>query len=197
MADDLAALERDLRARAEKALAGARVDREVLGAGLERQLFPGGACMDAVPGSRVRSMAAPPEREPACRLRRLVARASTPCEGDDESCRAETSDRLTFALAMAAMHDHVVVAQWALDVARGRSTILDAESKHRLLTPALADTRARYERIALARPIAAIGAGEAVRILMAGDPLKRAATWATLGDAPFDVIERELALPRP
>jgi hypothetical protein len=189
LARDLAALEVDLRARAERAVTKARVDRDVLGVGLDKQLFPADACVEAVPGSRVRSMAASPEREPGCHLRRLVARAAVPCETDDDTCRAQNA---SVARALAAMHDHVVVAQWALDVARGASTIVEAEGKHHLLIPVLADARARYERIALARPIAAIGAGEAVRILMAGDPKTRAKAWSALGELPLDVVEREL-----
>jgi hypothetical protein len=123
-------------------------------------------------------MAAPKEREPACHLRHLVARA------DDDAARA---------VALAAMHDHVVVAVWALEVARGASTIAQAEGAHRLLTPVVPELRARYERIALARPVAAIGAGEAARILMEGDPKARAAAWSALGDVPLDVAERELS----
>lgn len=174
----LAALAGELRARAEPAIAAAGVEREALAASLQDHVFAEGPCVDAVPGSRVRSMAAPKEREPACHLRHLVARS------EDEPARA---------VALAAMHDHVVVAVWAIEVARGASTIAEAEGTHRLLTPILPDVRARYERIALARPVAAIGAGEAARILMAGDPKARAAAWSTLGEVPLDVAERELS----
>ncbi len=191
LARELAAVEADLRARAEHAVARARLDRDALGVGLDKQLLPSGTCVEAVPGSRVRSMAAPPEREPACHLRRLVARSAGPCETDDDACRAQNTSA---AIALAAMHDHVVVALWALDVTRGASTIADAEGKHRLLVPVLADARARYERIALARPVAAIGAGEGVRILVgnSADPKVRAATWSARGDLPLDIVEREL-----
>lgn len=174
----LATLAGELRPRAEQAVAAARIDRETLAARLDEHVFAGGPCLDAVPGSRVRSMAAPKEREPACHLRHLVARA------DDDAARA---------VALAAMHDHVVVAVWALEVARGASTIAQAQGAHRLLAPVAPELRARYERIALARPVAAIGAGEAARILMLGGPKARAATWSALGDVPLDVAERELS----
>ena len=177
LARDLAAAEADLRARAEAAIASAGLRPDSLATSLEKHVFVSGPCLDAVPGSRVRSMAAPLEREPACHLRHLVSRM------EDERERA---------LALAAMHDHVAVASWALDVARGASTIDEAEARHRLFVPVLPDTRARYERIALARPVAAIGAGEAVRILSAGDPKARAGAWSTLGDVPFDVARKEL-----
>ncbi|MBX3230506.1 MAG: hypothetical protein KIT84_02765 [Labilithrix sp.] len=169
-----AALEAELRAKAEPAVKAAGLGRDALGDALDEQLFVQGACVDAVPGSRVRSMAAPREREPACHLRKLAA-------GVDQ------------ALALAAMHDHVVVAAWALDVARGAGAIADVEAKHRLLVPVLPDTLGRLERIALARPATAIGAGVAVRILAAGDPAARAKAWSALGDVPLDIAERELA----
>lgn len=177
-ARDLDALAQDLRARAEGAVAAAGLTGDALEAALDGRVFASGACVDAVPGSRVRSIAAPPEREPACHLRHLVARA------EDDAARA---------VALAAMHDHVVVAAWALDVARGERAIAEAASRARLLVPVLPDTRARYERVALARPIAALAAAETVSVLMAGDPTARAKAWASLGEVPLDVAKRELA----
>lgn len=183
LARALAAAEADLRAQAEKAVASAGLRPDDLATSLEKHVFVSGPCLDAVPGSRVRSMAAPLEREPACHLRHLVSRM------EDERERA---------LALAAMHDHVAIASWALDVARGAFTIDEAEARHRLFVPVLPDTRARYERIALARPVSAIGAGEAVRILSAGDAKTRAGAWSAVGDVPFDVARRELgAAPSP
>ena len=123
-------------------------------------------------------MAAPQEREPGCHLRHLVSRAE---------------DDTALAIALAAMHDHVVVAQWALEVASGAATIAEAQGRHRLLVPVLPDTRARYERFALARPVAALGAGETARILLMGEPKARASAWTALGDVPLDVARRELA----
>ncbi len=177
LARALAAAEVDLRARADQAVAAAGLRRESLEASLEGHVFVSGSCLDAVPGSPVRSMAAPQEREAACHLRHLVSRA------DDDAARA---------IALAAMHDHVAVASWALDVARGAATIAETQGRHRLFAPVLPDARARYERIDLARPVAAIGAGEAVRVLLAGDPYARATAWSSLGDVPLDVARREL-----
>jgi hypothetical protein len=90
------------------------------------------------------------------------------------------------------MHDHVVVAEWALDVARGTSTIASTEGKHHFLGVVAPELRTRYERIALARPVTAIGAALTVKLLVEGDPHQRALQWATLGDVPLDVAEREL-----
>ncbi len=180
---ELAAAAADLRARAEQAIAAAKMNRDSLGTMLDKQVFATGPCIDAVPGSRVRSMAAPQEREPGCHLRHLVSQA------EDASARA---------IALAAMHDHVVVAQWALEVARGTATIAEAQGRFRLLVPVLPDTRARYERFALARPVAALGAGEAARILLTGDdPRARATAWSSLGDVPLDVARRELGAATP
>ncbi len=118
-------------------------------------------------------MAAPSEREPACQLRKIIPAEDPPT-------------------ALALMHDHVVVAAWALAVARGTATIAEAQSKLHLFVPPPFDTRARLERIALARPAMAIGAGIAVKLLVAGTPATRAKAWQSLGDVPLDIAAREL-----
>jgi hypothetical protein len=176
LAKALDALAADLRARSERAVAEAKLSRDAL-ANIEKHVLVSGTCVDAVPGSRLRSMAAPPEREPACHLRHLVAGA------DEAEARAS---------ALVAMHDHVIVASWALDLARGSATIAATQAAHRLFAPVGADTRARYERVALARPVAALGAAETVAIVVTGDPKARATAWSSLGDVPFDVARREL-----
>ena len=180
LARELDAVERELRRTAERAQAEAPTERHALLASLERVLFPAAPCVDAIFDSRVRSMAAPPEREASCHLRHLVAEAK---DGPPQ----------TRALALAAMHDHVVVAEWALDVARGASTLGNAEDKHHRLLAVPPPMRSRLERIALARPVAAIGAGLTAKILTDGDPFARAAAWSELGDVPLDVAAQKLA----
>lgn len=161
----LAETERDLRDRATTALAG----RSATGT-----LFTTGPCRDMIPGSRIRSLEAPPEREAACQLRHAI--------------RAEPDE----ARALALLHDHVAVAAWALAVARGRSTLAHAEGEYHLLVPVADPTlRSRYERIALARPVAALAAALTARLL-APAPSARAAAWATLGDLPLDIAADEL-----
>lgn len=170
---ELDAAEKDLKKRAEAAVAAAKIPRDVLVARLASASFPPGDCLDAVPGSRVRSMAAPPERTPACHLRHFVANAS------DDTSRA---------VALAAMHDHVVVAQWALDVARGQGALAQATNKHPLFALPTPDTMARLERLAQARPVLAIAAGELARILAASeDPAKKALAFNEMGDVPLDI----------
>ena len=117
----------------------------------------------------------------ACRLRQNAADAT------------EDASR---AYLLVAMHDHVVVAQWALDVARGSATIAQATGKHRPLSRPGPDVAARWERIALARPTAAIGGGLAAEVLYgSGDPAARARAWSDLGEVPLDIAERMLAEP--
>jgi hypothetical protein len=177
----LDALEKELRAAAEKAVAAEHLRGDALSTRAAPLVFGAAPCAVAVPGSRVRSMAPPPERGAACRLRQVVASAT---------------DGPSRAYALVAMHDHVIVAQWALDVARGSSTILQTEGKHRPLSQPGPDLVARWERVALARPTAAIGGGLAAGVLHGGsdDAETRARAWSELGEVPIDVAERELQL---
>ncbi len=180
LAKSLADAEARSRALAAPALAASSLSRDVLSGRLEPLLFASGPCVDAVPGSRIRSMAASPEREPACHLRHAVANAR---------------DDMARALAYAALHDHVIVAQWALDVARGTATLDRSARDRHLLAPPSSALSAKLERFALARPTAAIGAGQAAAILLAegGDPVARAQAWATLGEVPLDRVPALLA----
>jgi hypothetical protein len=174
------ALEKELRTAAEKAIAAEHLDGDALATHAASLVFASGSCGVAVPGSRLRSMAPPPERAPACRLRQAMASANDP---------------VSRAYALVAMHDHVVVAQWALDVASGKATIAQSSGRHRPLSRPGPDVVARWERVALARPTAAIGGGLAADILEAGgEPDVRARKWAELGEVPLDIAERELAL---
>lgn len=171
----LADAETRSRALAVPALAASALSRDVLSGRLEPILFASGPCVDAVPGSRIRSMAASAEREPACHLRHSVANAQ---------------DEMSRALAYAALHDHVIVAQWALDVARGTTTLDRAARDRHLLAPPSSALSAKLERFALARPTAAIGAGYAAAILLAEgtEPVARAQAWANLGEVPLDRV---------
>lgn len=179
----LATLEQALRAAAEAAVSSAQLSSDAVATNAAPLVFATGACAVAVPGSRVRSMSPPPERAAACRLRQTVASAS---------------DAASRAYALVAMHDHVVVARWALDVARGTATIAQATARHRPLSRPGPDVVARWERMALARPTAAIGGGLAAGLLDGtADAQARARTWTELGEVPLDVAERELGSVRP
>jgi hypothetical protein len=174
----LASFQAALRAAAVESTANARVSEDAVLARASAMVFAatGPPCTAAVPGSPVRSMAPPPEREAACRLRQALS------ADDDGTARAAI---------LVAMHDHVVVARWALDVARGVATITQATGKHRPMSRPTPDVMARWETIALARPTAAIGGGLAAGILQAsGDPRARARAWTAVGEVPLDVAER-------
>jgi hypothetical protein len=180
LARRLGAAEVRARAMAEPALAEAGLDQDATEARLEKLLFSREPCASAVPGSRVRSLAPPPERTPACHLHRAVATA------DDPASRA---------IALTALHDHIVVARWALAVASGEASIEQAMDHDHLLTPPSPALRARLERVALARPVTAIGAGIAADILLAGGESQvRAKAWGELGEVPLDIAARELPL---
>jgi hypothetical protein len=122
-------------------------------------------------------MTPPPERAPSCRLRRIMTSAT---------------DDVSRAVALLVLHDHVTVARWALDVARGTATIAQTTSKHRPLSRPGPDVIAKWERVALAQPTTAIGAGLSAGLLQGTDPDARARAWSALGDVPLDVAEREL-----
>ena len=136
----------------------------------------------AVPGSRVRSMAPPPERIAACQLRDTVAP------------RRPTSPRARYALV--AMHDHVVVAQWALDVARGAR---DDRADDGPPSPAVATRPGRRRALGAHRaahvpplPSAAVSRRACSSTRERPMPTTRARAWSELGEVPFDIAEREL-----
>lgn len=177
LARRFASAEADLRQKAEEATKLGGLGQSELAEEVERYPFAAGPCSDEVAGSHVRSMAASDERAAACHLRHRVGASAT------------ERDR---ALALVAMLDHLVVAEWALDVARGACALGEAEARHPAFLPLGPDARARYERLAIVRPIVAIAAGETTVILLAGDPRLRAAAWSTVGDVPLDIAAREL-----
>lgn len=174
----LAVIETELKKGAAVALAHARLSAEVAETQAAPLVFGSTPCVVAIPGSRVRSMVPPPERASACRLRRILISAT------DDTSRV---------VALLVLHDHVTVARWALDVARGTATIAQATAKHRPLSRPGPDVIAKWERIALAQPTVAIGGGLAAGLLSGpGDPEGRARAWSAIGEVPMDIAEREL-----
>ncbi len=144
--------------------------------------LPSTECSDVVPSSRVRSMIPPPERIASCHLRHVASAATDP------DARAA---------AGIALHDSMIVALWALDMARG-SSLAQTTAKHHLVGRSAVDAQARLERIALARPVAAIAAGLSAALLAeTPDPPTRARAWSTLGDVPLDIATTELRRPTP
>ncbi len=175
----LTTIEAELRAAAERATAGAHVSADVVATQASPMVLAATPCALAIPGSRLRSMAAPPERAATCRMRRIVTSAT------DDTARAT---------ALVVLHDHVTVARWAFDVARGAATIAQTTGRHRPLSRPGPDVIAKWERVALAQPTAAIGGGLAAGVLYgAGDVESRARAWSELGDVPFDIADGDLS----
>ena len=171
----LDAAEKEAAANARAAAERARIGVDELARRSSAVLFADVDCINAVPGSRVRSMAAPLERRALCNLTHAVANAQTDAD---------------LAVAFASLHDHIVVAQWALDVARGTVAVGEATARHHLLKPPGVDQAARLERIALARPIEAIGAGiVAATLVRAADPAALARRLTDVGEVPLDVAD--------
>jgi hypothetical protein len=146
------------------------------------RLFGTLPCADPDNPSRIRRAAPPPERAPACAEMRLTA--MTRC-----------GDATTPFLALLALHDHVTVALWALALRGEGASPEAAHAGHHLLGAASPEARARFERLAVVRPTTAITAGLAAEMLMRRGPdglAQVGAAWTAFGDAPLDVIEREV-----
>lgn len=128
----------------------------------------------------LRKAAPPPERALACVL---PARAE----------KATTSDALVGVLAQA--HTALVVGGWALRTIAGSETAKPATDHAKTLRPLPQDVVARLERRAITMPVTAIGSALVTEWLyregMTASAL-RGAAWMVFGDAPFDLLEREL-----
>jgi hypothetical protein len=132
---------------------------------------------EAVPSSRVRSFVPPPERTTVCGA--LVALAHA---GEEEGRAA----------ALIALHDDAVVASWAYAVQAAGKDPERVVVEHPLLLGR--DARERLLRFAVARPLAAIAVGLAASLVVSKSepPEARARKWLAFGDAPLDIVQREL-----
>jgi hypothetical protein len=122
----------------------------------------------AVPGTRVRSMGPPPERAAICGI--LRALMEEPVQ----------------AAALVALHDDVLLATAAVTS--------NPPPRTGLLSHPEDDLVDALRRAARERPVPAIGVGLAAELLYTtpgSDARLRA--WRELGEAPLDVVERELA----
>jgi hypothetical protein len=122
----------------------------------------------AVPGTRVRSMGPPPERAAICGI--LRALMEEPVQ----------------AAALVALHDDVLLATAAVTS--------NPPPRTGLLSHPEDDLVDALRRAARERPVPAIGVGLAAELLYAtpgADARLRA--WRELGEAPLDVVAREIA----
>jgi hypothetical protein len=122
----------------------------------------------AVPGTRVRSMGPPPERAAICGI--LRALMEEPVQ----------------AAALVALHDDVLLAAAAVTA--------DPPPRTGLFSHPEDDRVDALRRAARERPVPAIGVALAAEILYAtNDSEARLRSWRSLGEAPLDVVAREIA----
>ena len=99
--------------------------------------------------------------------------------------------------ALVALHDETVVALWALALHADGLTPDRAIAAAHPFFGAQPEREARLVRFAEARPVAAIGAGLAADFLTrtrnADDARATSGRWLSFGDAPLDIVERELS----
>lgn len=147
---------------------------------VEAALFRDAACGGRDAGSRLRRAYPPPERAGGCALVQRVATA----HGEREALAA-----------WLVLHDHVAVALWALARRATGSQPDPAVTSQRLLGAIAPEARARLARLAAVRATEAVLAGLAAEMLARRGPDDAgavAAAWAAFGDAPLDIVEREV-----
>jgi hypothetical protein len=166
-------LEAGLYEQAQRAAASADGTKADALAAARQLLFVEGPC-PPVPESRVRSWSPPPERAAICGLVGVITERPV-------------------AAAIVALHDDVALALAAVTEAPPPRT--------RLLCAPSGDVVDGLERSARERPVVALGVALAVERLVAGgsagesDVDARARAWQRLGEAPLDVVDRELKTP--
>jgi len=162
----LAELEARLRRDALQAVASAGLDRNAVAARARPLLFVARPCAPP-PRTRVRAIAPPPERAAICGAIRGLAEA-----GDA-------------AAALFALHDDVLLALAAVTTSPPPRTALLSKPDDDRVDDVRRDARER--------PAVALGVALAAELIYAGhDPAARIAAWNALGDAPLDVVAREL-----
>lgn len=129
--------------------------------------------------SQVGRIGAPPERQVVCNIVKTLTSVTS----------ANPS-----SATLAAFHDYVVVAVWAIQISKGKAphVVISAPRPLVEMTPHL---EAQLTRDAALRPAEALGTALAIEWLMAegvDNLAKRAASWRILGDAPIDLAIHEL-----
>jgi len=159
-------IEERLREVAERTLAGGHDTRADVEARARDLLLVERPC-PAVPDTRVRSMAPPPERAAVCGALRALTEDASP------------------AAALVAVHDDVLLS---FAVVRGT---LPARS--RLLSHPEDEDIEALRRKARERPLLALGVALAAEIFYGTDGAEeRLRAWRSLGEAPLDVVAREV-----
>ena len=141
---------------------------------------PGGTCRAPFTGSKMRALGPPPERAFDCTMRTRFIDAHTADENFD---------------VLVAMHDAVVAAAWALVYARGGDATTIALATPKLVAPLAPTASGRLTRFAVTHPVEAISRALSIEWVMRnglGEAALRADAWRTWGDAPLDIVDREL-----
>ncbi len=128
----------------------------------------------------VRTLAPPPERAWVC------AAVFGAREGESE---------LSELVSLVALHDLVTVGAWAVDLHGEQRDPALARAQSPLASRVAPATEARALREAATHPVGPIGGAAAVVLLLADGPAhlrERADAWASFGDAPLDVVGREI-----
>jgi hypothetical protein len=160
-------IEGRLRELALRALSvGSAAERSAIEARARELLLVERAC-PAVPDSKVRAMAPPAERAAVC-----------------GALRALTEEGIAGA-AIVALHDDVLLSFAAIAVAPPPRTGLLSHPED--------DAVDALQRLARERPIVALGAAFAAELIYGyGRSEERLRAWRALGEAPLDIVAREL-----
>ncbi|HEY2366574.1 MAG TPA: hypothetical protein VGH87_09320, partial [Polyangiaceae bacterium] len=106
---------------------------------------------------------------------------------------AHTADEMLGVLL--AMHDAVVAGAWALVFARGGDATTIALAAPKLVAPLGPTSSGKLTRFAVTHPTEAISRALSIEWIMRNglaDAALRADAWRTWGDAPLDIVDREL-----
>lgn len=160
-----------LRELASKALLASGDSRPAIEARARALLFVEGPC-PPVPASRVRAMVPPPERAPICGALRALTEDPQP------------------AAALVALHDDVFLAFAAISTSPPARTGLLCKPDD--------DVVDSLRRLARERPVVVLGVVLAAELLYGNDGADaRLKAWRSLGEAPLDVVARELGVRMP
>jgi hypothetical protein len=155
-----------LRELAVRALEASGDARRAIEARARELLFVEGPC-PAVTGTRVRAMAPPLERAPICGVLGALTEEAAP------------------AAALVALHDDVLLSLAAITTTPPPRTGLLSHPEN--------DDVDALRRMARERPVVALGVALAAELLYGTEGADgRLRAWRALGDAPLDVVAREL-----
>lgn len=140
----------------------------------------GATCRAPFTGSKMRALGPPEERAFDCVMRARIV-------------DAHTADEVLGVLL--AMHDAVVAGAWAVVFARGGDATTIALATPKLMAPLAPTSSGKLTRFAATHPVAAISRALSIEWIMRnglGEAALRADAWRSWGDAPLDIVDREL-----